>query len=151
MEIILRGEAMLIIQYDSKYRDDMIFMVLEAKNALGRIPRLNEDLLDIDTYYFSNGDMFWLAIDENNRVIGCIGIKNTGKNEIWLKRLYVKASLKRNGIGGKLLEVAETYAVSKGITDMYTRFSKDYIEAQNFYPKNGFSEIAPYKMVKHLV
>lgn len=36
-----------IIPYDKKYRDDMIFMVLEAKNALGRIPRLNEDLLDI--------------------------------------------------------------------------------------------------------
>lgn len=35
--------------YEDKYRDDMIFMVLQAKDALGRIPRLNEDLLDIKT------------------------------------------------------------------------------------------------------
>lgn len=62
-----------IIPYDEKYRDDMIFMVLEAKDALGRIPRLNEDLLDVQKYYLDTGDMFWLAIDEHDRVIGCIG------------------------------------------------------------------------------
>ena len=142
---------MLIIKYNSKYRDDMIFIVLQAKNALGRIPRLNEDLLDIENYYFLIGDMFWLAIDENDRVIGCIGTKTAGEHEMWLKRLYVKASLKRNGIGGQLLKAAEIYASSKGITDVYTRFSKDYVEAQNFYSKNGFTEIAPYEMVKHLM
>lgn len=38
---------MKIIEYSDQYRDDMIFMVLEAKNTLGRIPHLNEDLLDI--------------------------------------------------------------------------------------------------------
>ena len=44
---ILEYPNYLIIPYDEKYRDDMIFMVLEAKDALGRIPRLNEDLLDV--------------------------------------------------------------------------------------------------------
>ena len=29
---------MRIIPFEEKYRDDMIFMVLEAKNALGRVP-----------------------------------------------------------------------------------------------------------------
>ncbi len=29
---------MKIIPYEDGYRDDMIFMVLEAKNALGRVP-----------------------------------------------------------------------------------------------------------------
>ena len=38
---------MKIIKYEEKYRDDMIFMILEAKNALGRVPGLNEDLLDV--------------------------------------------------------------------------------------------------------
>ena len=42
---------MKIIPYEKQYRDDMIFMVLEAKNALGRVPRLNEDLLDVDRHY----------------------------------------------------------------------------------------------------
>ena len=38
---------MKILPFEQKYRDDMIFMVLEAKDALGRIPGLNEGLLDI--------------------------------------------------------------------------------------------------------
>ena len=29
---------MKIIKYEDKYRDDMIFMILEAKNVLGRVP-----------------------------------------------------------------------------------------------------------------
>ena len=37
----------------------MIFMVLEAKNALGRVPKLNEDLLDIRKSYFEKSDAFF--------------------------------------------------------------------------------------------
>lgn len=51
----------------------MIFMVLEAKDALGRKPRINEDLLHIQECYFDRGDFFWVAVDEAGGVIGCIG------------------------------------------------------------------------------
>ncbi len=37
----------------------MIFMVLEAKNALGRVQKLNEDLLDIRKSYFEKSDAFF--------------------------------------------------------------------------------------------
>ena len=63
---------MTIKAFEDRYRDDLIFMVLEAKNALGRIPRLNEDLLDIRANYIDRGDAFWIAVDENDRVIGCV-------------------------------------------------------------------------------
>ena len=59
---------MKIVKYEDKYRDDMIFMILEAKNALGRVPGLNKDLLDIKRNYLDVVDMFWLAIDEQDRV-----------------------------------------------------------------------------------
>lgn len=42
--------------YEDRYRNDMIFMVLQAKDALGRIPSINEDLLDIKKNYFDRGD-----------------------------------------------------------------------------------------------
>ena len=53
---------MKIIPYEEKYRDDLIFMVLQAKDALGRKPSINQDLLDIKSNYFYRGDTFWLAI-----------------------------------------------------------------------------------------
>ena len=55
---------MKIITFEEKYRDDLIFMILEAKDALGRVPGLNEDLLDIQKSYMDKGGMFWIAIDE---------------------------------------------------------------------------------------
>ena len=64
---------MKIIPYEDKYRDDMIFMVLSAKDALGRKPTINEDLLDLKKNYLDKGDMFWIALDDSDRVIGCIG------------------------------------------------------------------------------
>lgn len=50
-----------ILPYEEAYRDDMIFMVLSAKDALGRVPRLNPDLLDVSACYLKQGDPFWLA------------------------------------------------------------------------------------------
>jgi len=69
---------------------------------------------------------------------------------MWLKRLYVKSTIKRQGIGKKLYNKAEEFAKQKGIDTIYTKFSSDYVEAQRFYPAMGFMETAPYEMVKHL-
>ena len=51
---------MTIIEYEDKYRDDLIFMVLQAKDALGKVPTINEDLLDVNVNYFQKGDKFGL-------------------------------------------------------------------------------------------
>ena len=81
--------------YEDRYRDDMIFMVLQTKDALGRIPSINEDLLDIKKNYFDRGDMFWIAADDNDRVIGCGGYSRIeGTNEAFIHRLYIKASVR---------------------------------------------------------
>ena len=45
---------MKIIQYENKYRDDLIYMVLSAKDAIGRTPRINDDLLDIQYAFEEN-------------------------------------------------------------------------------------------------
>ena len=141
-----------IIPYNEKYRDDMIFMVLEAKNALGRIPRLNEDLLDIQKNYLDIGDMFWLAIDEDNRVIGCIGYNSIpGTNEVKLHRLYVKAARKRQGIGTRLLHTTELHLQKRGKNAVYVHLGgKDYFESHSFFPKHGYKEYAPSMMNKEL-
>lgn len=142
---------MNIIPYEEKYRDDMIFMVLEAKNALGRIPTLNSDLLDIRSHYLSQGDPFWLALDENQRVVGCIGYNTVADCEIRLHRLYVKCNLKRQGIGTALLRTAEAHARERGMQTVYVHLGgKEYYESRSFYPKHGYQEYRPSWMRKVL-
>lgn len=142
---------MNIIPYEEKYRDDMIFMVLEAKNALGRIPTLNSDLLDIQGNYLAQGDPFWLALGGNGRVIGCIGYNTVDESTIRLHRLYVKCDLKRQGIGTALLLTAEAHARERGMKTVYVHLGgKEYFESRSFYPKHGYQEYQPSWMRKVL-
>ena len=141
---------MRIIRFEEKYRDDMIFMVLNAKNALGRVPRLNEDLLDIKTNYFDQEQPFWIALDEFDRVIGCIGTKIDDEGNLFLSRLYVKYDCKRKGIGSKLLELAENSGRERGYDEIHVHIGKDYLESQVFYPKHGYVEYKELYMKKKI-
>jgi N-acetylglutamate synthase-like GNAT family acetyltransferase len=145
---------MQIKPFEDRYRDDLIFMVLEAKDALGRVPRLNEDLLDIRTDYFDRGDAFWIAVDENDRVIGCAGFNRIdGTTEAKLRRLYVKAGLKRQGIGSALLETAEASMKENGVTSAIVHLGEpeeQWFESYAFYPKHGYELFAPRYMRKEL-
>lgn len=143
-----------IITFNETYRDDAIFCLLSAKDAIGRVPQLNSDMLDIQKHYFDNNDMFWLAVDSNNRVVGMVGTKTESNTDMWLKRLFIKPSFKRKGIGSALLTTAERYAKSKGILCLHTQFSYDFIEAALFYPSKGFidetKDSSLHHMIKHL-
>lgn len=144
---------MKIIEFKEEYRDDLIFMILEAKNALGRVPGLNEDLLDIKRNYFDKGDKFWIAIDDNNRVIGSIGYNtNSIKNQVTLHRLFVKYNLKRNGIGTMLLNTAENYIKSQNKDTIFVNLGigKEWYESKCFYLKHGYTECQTHKMTKSI-
>lgn len=141
---------MKIIEFEDRYRDDMIFMVLSAKNALGRVPRLNDDLLDIKTNYFDKGHPFWIAIDEFDRVIGCIGTKTLDDGNLYLSHLYIRYDYKRHGIGSKLLALAEDSARKRGYKEIHVHLGKDYLESHIFYPKHGYVEYKEMYMKKML-
>lgn len=145
---------MIIKLYEEKYRDDLIFMVLQAKDALGRKPTINADLLDINANYFARGDMFWVAINDDDRVIGCIGYSKTENlSEAFLHRLYVKASEKNKGIGTALLQTAEREMRNKGISISLVHLGapkEQWFESYSFYPKHGYYEYEPRYMRKDL-
>lgn len=148
---------MIIKKFESQYRDDLIFMVLEAKDALGRVPGLNEDLLNIQKNYFDKGDMFWIAVDDNDRVVGSVGYNSIeNSTEIYLHRLFIKPTMKHKGIGTSLLATAENYAKSIGKTAVYVHLGRpreQWFESYNFYPKNGYQtyeDNSPHLMKKEL-
>ena len=140
-----------IEKYSQEYRDDMLVCYLSAKASLGGVPRLRDDLLNIQTYYFDKNDMFWIAINDNNRVIGMIGTDTVSKTDIWLKRLFIKPEQKRKGIASALLATVEEYAKHKYVTSIHTRFNDNYIEAACFYSSKGFLEVERSDGLRHFI
>ena len=145
---------MIIKLYEDKYRDDMIFMVLQAKDALGRVPGINGDLLDINANYAAKGTKFWLALDDNDRVIGCVGYsKAEREGEAFVHRLFVKPTLKRMGVGTALLKVVEDEMKNNGIKVSLIHLGEpkeQWFESYAFYPKHGYVEFEPRYMKKEL-
>ena len=143
-----------IIPYDEEYRDDMIFVVLSAKDALGRVPRLNADLLDVGANYIKKGDGFFLALDGSGRVVGCGGFNRIpGTREAFLHRLFVKPGLKRRGIGSALLEACENAMRAAGIRVSRVHLGEpreQWFESYAFYPKHGYADDGERYMRKTL-
>lgn len=111
-------------------------------------------LLDIKKNYFDRGDMFWIAADDNDRVIGCDGYSRIeGTNEAFIHRLYIKASEKRKGIGSALLETIEAGMRGNGITAARVHLGdppEQWFDSYSFYPKHGYAEYEPRYMRKKL-
>ena len=143
---------MKIIPFEESYRDDLIFMILQAKDALGRKPGLNEDLLDIKSHYFDKGGRFWIAIDGNDRVIGSIGyVRVDGTNEAFIHRLFVKVAEKQKGIGSALLKIAEEDMKNNEISIAKVHLGTpkdDWFESYSFYHKHGYVEYEERHMKK---
>lgn len=146
---------MKIKLYENKYRDDVIFVVLQAKDALGRIPAINADLLDVNANYFEKGTKFFVAVDDNDRVIGCVGYsKALTEGEAFVHRLFVKPAMKHTGIGTALLKVVEEEMIRNGISVSLVHLGEpktQWFESYSFYPKHGYYEYAPRYMRKDLV
>jgi RimJ/RimL family protein N-acetyltransferase len=148
-----------IIPYESANRDDMLFCYLSAKDAIATSyapnklnkPHLRDDLLNIEANYIQCGNIFYLAIDECDRVVGMLGTKTASPTDLWLKRLFIKPALKGKGIGSKLLAAVEKYASDKGVTTVHTRFADWYVEAARFYTSKGFVETEPDGDLRHCV
>ena len=153
-DALVNAPAVRVVPYDDGYRDDMIFVVLAAKDALGRVPRLNPDLLDVRGNYLDRGDGFFLALDENDRVAGCVGFSRVdGTDEAFLHRLFIKPALKRRGIGSALLAAAENAMRASGIRVVRVHLGQprwQWFESWAFYPKHGYREYAPGYMMKEI-
>ena len=145
---------LIIKPYEEKYKDGLLSMVWQAKEALGRVPTINPDLFDVVANYFNKGTMFWVAVDDADKVIGCIGYSLTDcHGEAFLHRLYVMPSEKRKGIGTALLRTAEEEMKRKGIFTALVHLGEpreQWFESYNFYPKHGYEEYAPRYMRKKL-
>mgnify|MGYP002650324225 FL=1 len=137
--------------YDDSYRDDMIFMVLSAIDAANRIPTISPDLLDIKGSYFDKGDMFWVALGENNRVIGCIGYETIAPKQAKIHHLFIKPDLSRQGIGSALLDTLIKHISEKGYEKVSVSMKDErYQGTKMFYKAKKFIEIDQNTLEKEI-
>ena len=111
---------------------------LAIKNYLNR--SLNEDLGSIYAHYNNNG-VFYVALSEEDEVVGSLGAEYVDGNKFRLKRLSVKIGFRNNGIAKKLLHKVEKWVLEKNGTELILGTSEIQEKAFNFWTSNGFKLI----------
>lgn len=107
--------------------------VFALREKVLRIP-LGLSLYNEDTDGDAEDDVF-IAID-NEKVIGCLMIKNKGNHLIKLRQMAVDENWQGKGIGKLLMHTAEAFAIENGIKRIELHARKNAI---GFYERLGYS------------
>ncbi len=91
------------------------------------------------------GQRYWIAVTENNKVIGITGLYKdwSDRSVVWLGWFGVHTEFRLHGIGSKLLEYAISKAKQEGYVTLRLFTSSDPNEraAHKLYKKFGFTQI----------
>ncbi|GAA7433156.1 GNAT family N-acetyltransferase [Helicobacter pylori] len=113
-----------------------------ADNPLGFIQRL--DLLPSISGFVQKlrehgGEFFEMR--DNEKLIGICGLNHINQTEAELCKFHINTAYQSQGLGQKLYESVERYALIKGYTKISLHVSKSQIKACNLYQKLGFLRI----------
>lgn len=88
-------------------------------------------------------DKYWLAVNEEEAVMGTIGVDKIKNNSVVLKRMFVQKSFrgKERGLAELLLQKALTWCKKENMDTIYLRTMNKFKAAHKFYEKNGFWQI----------
>jgi putative acetyltransferase len=105
--------------------------------------KFDEELLQLqEMYSFPNGAI--LLSKKENIFTGCVAVRKKEKDIAELKRMFIKAEYRKEGIGALLLQNALEIAKALHYKKIRLDTLDTMIPAINLYKKYRFYEIEPY-------
>eukprot|EP00730_Choanoeca_flexa_P013585 TRINITY_DN5480_c0_g1_i1.p1 TRINITY_DN5480_c0_g1~~TRINITY_DN5480_c0_g1_i1.p1 ORF type:complete len:209 (+),score=35.82 TRINITY_DN5480_c0_g1_i1:108-734(+) len=100
----------------------------------------SSDTADLYTSYSKPGHLFLTCLDEQQTVVGCVGLKpfEQKPDTAELVRFVVKSDHRGHGLGRMLVNCLETEAIAMGYPKLELRTNNILKAALHFYTRNGF-------------
>ena len=98
----------------------------------GEVPELRA----IATHYADRGGEFWVA-EDRRRVVASIGWLPSDAG-VELCKLYVDASQRRRGLGGRLVALVEEAALRRGVGEVELWSDTRFHDAHRLYAQAGY-------------
>ena len=113
----------------------------------------DDNLNHLSDYYLADEKRrcYYIATDENGKLIGGIGLAECGLFEdcCELQKLYLIDDVKGHGLGYELIRIIEEKARELGYKRMYLETHDNLTAAIHIYEKTGYKEIEKPKGVVH--
>lgn len=121
---------------------DLILRILNQEYAMALTLEELPDLVDVyATYVLHGGGQFWIA-EQHGVVVGCIGLMRLAGGDFELRRMYVQADARGQGLAQRLLDLAHDWARGHRVDALYLETNEQWHAAQHLYAKNGYAPIA---------
>jgi GNAT superfamily N-acetyltransferase len=101
------------------------------------------DLLDIPNFYQKDRGQFWVAENDSGEVVGTIALIDVGADFGTIRKMFVRADHrgKEQGIGQKLYDTLEQWALTKGFKQLMLGTRDQLQAALRFYERNGYQPV----------
>lgn len=135
---------MEIICYKDQYKDEIISLILNIQNREAGIHLPLEeqpDLTDIKTAYIKDGGCFWLALNEQDEIVGTIAVMKKEGGFGILKKFFVRADYRSQKVGFQLYLTLLDFCNQHNITSLLLDTPSVAKASHRFYEKNGFVKI----------
>jgi ribosomal protein S18 acetylase RimI-like enzyme len=103
-----------------------------------------EELASLPGAYSPPGGRLLLAADEE-RAVGCVGVRPLADGLCEMKRLYVRPDARGRGVARKLAEAAIAFGKAANYRAMRLDTLPTMAAAQDLYRQLGFRDVAPYR------
>lgn len=118
-------------------------LIVEYAQSLGvdlEFQHFDEELSSLDTFYEV---IFGARVD--SELAGCIALRRIDDTICEMKRLYVRPSFRRYGLGRQLAQRLIEEARTRGYERMRLDTLPSMASAMQLYESLGFVDIAPYR------
>ncbi|MBE5919968.1 MAG: GNAT family N-acetyltransferase [Pseudobutyrivibrio ruminis] len=112
----------------------------------------DENLNNLSDFYLASPQRaYFIALDDNDNIIGGIGLAELGfmDDTAELQKLYLTDAVKGQGLSYKLIELVEETALNKGYNRIYLETHTNLKAAIHLYEKCGYKLIEKPKEVVH--
>lgn len=138
-------------EHNIKKIQDFLFSQIKQEYGYGYIREYHQDIKYLNNYYkHSERNSFFIALNEENEIVGTVGVREYDKNyeifdglyskeftaSIW--RLFIHENYRRLGIGTQLVKIAEKFIEDNNYNEIYLHTHKNVDGALDFWKKLGY-------------
>lgn len=124
---------------DGPYVKELVNSILFKEFSLSSKAYQIDDLDSISKAYSGSRDIFYV-IEEDNKIIGTVGIKEDTKQTALLRRIYVHPGYRGKGHGSTLMNAAIDFCRKNDYHQVVFRSTNQMQDAISLCVRKGFTE-----------
>jgi putative acetyltransferase len=126
---------------DGERIEALVYSVLKEYGLPPEPDGMDADLRDIETHYLQRGGVFWVIVQEDEQIIGTVGLSPLKESVVELRKMYLAPEARGQGLGKRLLTQAIDEARRLGFRRIELDTASRLEVAIRLYRSFGFQEI----------